>query len=281
MVNNLVISASSDIGFEYVKNKSLSAEKVVGTFRDTNTEIKIKKYCDHSIFLDLFNKNSINKFIQYIKKNKILWDKLLFCPCQPYPYKAFFDSDFKEWEESFNLNSMYQLELLHKLFKFRKKTSKVLFFAGGGSNSAVENFSAYTSAKIHLTKMVELLDYENADICFSILGPGWVKTKNHLLALKHANKKSDKFITTKNFLDNPKGATPINDVIESINWIFAQEKKIIGGRNFSTAFDPWGEENPANANLLEKLNKDFNMYKLRRHGNNFFPKKDIKYISYS
>ena len=273
MVNNLVISASSDIGFEYVKDRSLSGEKVVGTFRDTNAEIKINKYCDHSIFLDLFDKKSINQFIKYIENNNITWERLLFCPCQPFPYKSFFDSDFKEWEESFNINSLYQLEILHKLFKFRKKSSKVLFFAGGGSNSAVENFSAYTSAKIHLTKMVELLDYENADISFSILGPGWVKTKNHLLALKHAKKNSDKFITTKNFLDNPKGATPINDVIASINWIFDQEKKIIGGRNFSTAFDPWGEENPSNGNLLEKLNKDFNMYKLRRHGNNFFPKK--------
>ena len=36
MVINLVISASSDIGFEYVKNKSLSGEQVIGTFRDKN-----------------------------------------------------------------------------------------------------------------------------------------------------------------------------------------------------------------------------------------------------
>ena len=273
MVINLVISASSDIGFEYVKNKSLSGEQVIGTFRDKNAEIKISKYCDHSIFLDLFDKQSSKNLIKYIENNNILWDKLLFCPCQPFPYQSFFDSDFKEWHESFNLNSLYQLELLHKLFKFRRKMSKVLFFAGGGSNSAVNNFSAYTSAKIHLTKMVELLDYENADTSFSILGPGWVKTKNHLLALKYSDKNSDKFITTKNFLDNPEGATPISEVVRSINWIFDQEKNIVGGRNFSTAFDPWGEENPLNTKLIEELRKDFNMYKLRRSGNNFFPNK--------
>ena len=45
--------------------------------------------------------------------------------------------------------------------------------------------------------MVELLDYENKDITFSILGPGWVKTKNHLLALEYAEKESEKYINTK------------------------------------------------------------------------------------
>ena len=89
----------------------------------------------------------------------------------------------------------------------------------------------------------------------------------------YSDKKSDKFITTKNFLNNPKGATPISEVIRSINWIFDQEKNIVGGRNFSTAFDPWGEENPLNTKLIEELRKDSNMYKLMRSGNDLFPKK--------
>ncbi len=273
MVNNLVISASSDIGFEFVKDKILSEEKVIGTYRDQNSKDKIKKYCIHSIFLDLFDKKSVHDFIKYISNKGIYWDRILFCPCQPFPYEAFFDSKFEDWQDSFNLNSLNQLELLHKLYKFRKNNAKVIFFAGGGSNNAVDKFSAYTSAKIHLTKMVELLDFENKDITFSILGPGWVKTKNHLLALKHADKNSEKYITTMKFLDSPKGATPIGEVIRSINWLFNQEKNIVGGRNFSTAFDPWDQEDPSNKILLKELQENKNIYKLRRFGNDLFPDK--------
>ena len=181
MVNNIVISASSDIGFEFIKDRSSKGEKIIGTYRDKKSKNKIEKFCAESIYLDLFEKLSIKEFLGIIKNKNIHWDKILFCPCQPYPYKSFFECDFEEWNESFNLNTIKQLELLHNLYQFRKINSKVVFFAGGGSNSAVDKFSAYTSAKIHLTKMVELLDFENKDISFSILGPGWVKTKNHLL----------------------------------------------------------------------------------------------------
>ena len=121
--------------------------------------------------------------------------------------------------------------------------------------------------------MIELLDFENKDITFSIIGPGWVKTKNHITALKYADKDSEKYITTKNFLDSPKGSTPIKEVVRSLNWIFNQKKKIVGGRNFSTAFDPWGEDHPLNSNLLKKLDEDKNIYKLRRYGNQLFPNK--------
>ena len=273
VVSTLVISASSDIGFEFVKNRSLNGECVFGTYRDTSSQHKLNEFCQHTFRLDLSNKSSYDDFILYLKENRICWDKVLFCPCQPFPYKDFFEGSFQEWYESFLLNSINQLDLLHRIYYFRSKRSKVMFFAGGGSNSAVAKFSAYTSAKIHLIKMIELLDYENKDIIFSILGPGWVKTKNHLLALKHSDKDSEKYKTTKEFLESPKGATPIEDVIESINWIFSQEKDVVGGRNFSTAYDPWPLDDPRNQELVDQLISDMSMFKLRRSGNSLFPDK--------
>ena len=276
VIKTLIISASSDIGFEFLKDRSCNGESVIATYRDYSSKEKLSKFCDQIIHLDLFDRKSISKFILYIQDNNISWEKILFCPCQPFPYKSFFDSSYEEWLESFNLNSLYQLELLHRLYNYRAELSKVLFFAGGGSNSAVANFSAYTSAKIHLTKMVELLDHENEDMIFSIIGPGWVKTKNHLLALKHSSEDSDKYKETKQFLDSPQGDTPIQDVVESINWLFAKDKEIVGGRNFSTAYDPWGDDNPMSQDLMNRLCSDKNMYKLRRSGNNIYPNKRYK-----
>ena len=121
--------------------------------------------------------------------------------------------------------------------------------------------------------MIELLDYENKDMTFSILGPGWVNTKTHLLALKHSDEGSKKYKSTKSFIDSPVGATPMFEVIKSINWIFSQDKDIVGGRNFSTAYDPWGTDHPNNIDLLIQLKNNNNMYKLRRSGNDIFPKK--------
>ena len=55
----------------------------------------------------------------------------------------------------------------------------VLMFAGPGTNNAPKDYSALTISKIALIKMVELFDAEIIDTSFSILGPGWVKTKFH------------------------------------------------------------------------------------------------------
>ena len=104
MVINFVISASSDIGFEYVKDRFSKGEKIIGTYRDENSKDKISKFCEHSIYLDLYNKKSIEKFLKYILDKNLYWDKILFCPCQPYPYKSFFDSNFNDWQDSFKLN---------------------------------------------------------------------------------------------------------------------------------------------------------------------------------
>ncbi len=273
-LKTIVISASSDIGFEFVKNRSIYGESIIGTYRDSSSKNKLTKHCDHIVRLALDDEKSIDDFVRFLKEKNICWNKALFCASQPFPYRSFFGGAFDEWSNSFNVNTIYCLELLHRIYDFRASTSKVMFFAGGGSNSAVSNFSAYTSAKIHLIKMTELLDYENPDMTFSILGPGWVNTKNHLLALKHANVNSEKYKTTKEFLESPKGDTPICDVIKSINWIFSQDKEIVGGRNFSTAYDPWDTKDPKNKYLKEKLLNDFNMYKLRRKGNSIFPEKN-------
>ena len=86
-------------------------------------------------------------------------------------------------------------------------------------------------------------------------------------------KKNLKNILIQKFLDSPEGDTPIKDVVSSINWIFDQNKKIVGGRNFSTAYDPWGTGHTENSNLIEKLENEKNIYKLRRFGNDLFPNK--------
>ena len=51
-------------------------------------------------------------------------------------------------------------------------------------------------------------------------------------------------------------------VVEFCDWIMDAPREIVGGRNFSVAHDPWGEEE-----LAAALRSDGDMYKLRRFGN--------------
>jgi NAD(P)-dependent dehydrogenase (short-subunit alcohol dehydrogenase family) len=137
----------------------------------------------------------------------------------------------------------------------------VIFFAGGGTNSAPINFSAYTLSKIALIKAVELLDAEHQGLCFTIIGPGWVKTKIHSETLRagkasgQAHKETSRRLELGEF-------TPMSQVIDCCDWLLNSSKDVIGGRNFSVVHDPWG-----NDYLNKTLRDNPDMYKLRRHGN--------------
>lgn len=273
MTATLIISVTSDIGLAYAKYCHYKKFLVLGTFRNSAQLYNLRNVCSASFHLDLSSDESIQQFKDEFSLSNLKWSNLVFCPCQPYPYENFFASKFSDWAESFQLNSLRQLELLHYLYDYRAPLSKVLFFSGGGTNSAVNAFSAYTSAKIHLIKMVELLDSENIDMAFTILGPGWVNTKTHLNVFQHTSPLSDKYKQTSCFISNPEGATPMNDVVRSICWIFAQPKNVVGGRNFSSAYDPIDFDHRDSSKLISYLENDSSMFKLRRAGNNLFAKK--------
>ena len=111
--------------------------------------------------------------------------------------------------------------------------------------------------------MCELLSTEIPSVKFSIVGPGWVKTKIHLPTIIDAGKKSkDNFKKTVEMLAGNE-CVPISNVVDSCNWIINQRTNIVSGRNFSTKFDKF------NQSLIDELSADLNMYKLRRYKNNW------------
>ena len=142
----------------------------------------------------------------------------------------------------------------------------VLFFAGGGTNAATANYSAYTISKIALIKMCELLDAEIPDVRFTIVGPGWVRTKIHQATLEAGERAGDNYEKT-NFLLNNDESTPMKYVLDCCDWLINSPREVVSGRNFSTVFDKWDTKE-----LSEKLMSDSDMYKLRRYGNEFLIK---------
>ena len=263
---SIIISITSDIGEALAYDWKDSGDQILGTYRSkdqnynnlTNMGLDLK-------YLDLLDKESIKETVEYISQNYNNWDKLVLCPASQEPIGRFENTDFDKWEESININFTSQMRILHALLPLRNKTStpSVILFAGGGTNNATLNYSAYTISKIATIKMTELLDKEIDDVKFIIYGPGWVKTKIHNSTIEFAEEAEDSYDETIRKLNSDE-CTSYEDIISSINWGVSCDKQSVGGRNISVVYDQWGTEK-----LEDQLKKDKNMYKLRRSGNDW------------
>ncbi len=269
----VILSVTSDIGLYIAKYYYNQGYKVYGTYRKKESLASLKKDLPEGYFFqcDAQNRNSIDTAAKQINKYIESWNILVSCPCSPLPLQKFNSSNINEWEDSFYLNSLAQLRFLHRLIPTKGIETHndhplVLFFAGGGTNNAVDSFSAYTSAKIHLIKMFELLAFEDQLTKYCIIGPGWTNTKTHYITLENTNTNSKKHKEVSDFIKDPSNATPLIDIVNCIEWIRKQKLKIVSGRNFSVVNDNWKGKN--NNSLVMALEKDENMYKLRRSGNN-------------
>ncbi|MBS0624632.1 MAG: SDR family oxidoreductase [Verrucomicrobia bacterium] len=270
-MKGIVVSATSDIATEMCLQWKKKGWDIYGTyFSDgenkrslTGAEIPLVK-------CDLFNKDSVDEAARQLTQLAPEWDFIIFATGSQVPVGPFEKTDIDSWSDSIQLNFVNQLRFLHRLLPTRSRVlqeKSVLFFAGGGTNNAVLNYSAYTLSKIGLIKSCELLDTEIDDVKFSIVGPGWVKTKIHNATLECGEAWAGKnYEKTKQKL-NSNECVPVKDVIASFEWILSQPKKVVGGRNFSTVFDCWGSEE-----LAQLLSRDENMYKLRRFKNDILVK---------
>lgn len=270
----VIISISSDIGIALAKRYSRDGYIIIGTYRSTKllNELKELPNC-HLFYCDISKKESMSKFVEDYNKLGYKWDIFISCPANPLPVRAFFECDFDEWSNSVHINVIEQMRILHKLHTFRNKNKivDVVFFAGGGVNNAVINFSAYTASKIMLVKMCEFLDAENKDLNIFIVGPGWTHTKTHELILTNMDKNDEKRHTISEFLKNDSG-TSMDDIYDCIQWLCKQGKEVASGRNFSIVDDVW--KGPFSNTLVGELKIDANMYKLRRYNNNFLVRKN-------
>lgn len=242
----IIISISSDIGTAMAQRWQARGWDVYGTYRTPSSKVTQLRQLGIGIFhCDLLNIQSVDS----LPSLSLVWDILVMCPGTLDPIDSFADCSFDEWEKSLTVNFTRQMRILQTMLPFRNRNSElgacVLFFAGGGVNSAPINSSAYTVSKIALIKMCELLDAEIPDTRFVIVGPGWVDTKIHKTS------KSEQI----NF-------TPMDKILDCCDWLIDAPRKVVGGRNFSVVFDSWGTRE-----LAETLIEYPDMYKLRRCGN--------------
>lgn len=261
----LIVGVSSDIGLALAKYWESSGVEVIGSYRTMSDALLLSKKLFKKLFhCDFADKKSIDSFAHEVAAQGIEWDVLVICPGTMNPIGPFSNCSIDEWEMGISINLLSPLRIVHGLLRSKRKSKLsplVIFFAGGGVNSAPINYSSYTTSKIALIKATELLDAEFKDVRFSIIGPGWVKTKIHketIIASERAKTSADE---TQRRLEQGDFNSMVK-VIECVDWLLDTPKKIIGGRNFSVTNDKWGD-----SNLELSLQADPNKYKLRRFGN--------------
>lgn len=268
MAHAIIISVSSDIGTEMAKRWISRGWQIIGTYRTETSATKCLS--DIGVKLtkcDLSDDESVKSACKKIQELCFQWDILVLCPGTQDPVGSFDSVDFDAWAISVRVNFVNQLRIVRELLPKRNRENElgpcVLFFAGGGTNNATVNYSAYTISKVALIKMCELLDAEIQDTRFTIVGPGWVKTKIHESTITAGIKAGDNLKRTHDKFSRDE-FTPMQDVLDCCDWLIQSPRELISGRNFSVVFDMWGTDE-----LNDKLVEEPDMYKLRRHGNNW------------
>jgi NAD(P)-dependent dehydrogenase (short-subunit alcohol dehydrogenase family) len=262
----IVVSTSSDIGTAMSRRWLSRGWTVAGTYRTrTPAVVDLEEAGAELVVCDLADPRSVVRAAVEIRSRVPRWDVLVMCPGTQEPVGPFADCDFEAWRKSIDVNFIAQMQFVQELLRSRRLGRGhgpcVLFFAGGGTNSAPVNYSAYTVSKIALIKMCELLDAELHDTRFAIVGPGWVKTKIHQETLRAGSRAGANHQRT---IDNLAGdaCTPLEKVLDCCDWLVDAPRNVMSGRNFSVVFDRWGRRE-----LEEQLVGRGDMYKLRRSGN--------------
>lgn len=259
----IILAASSDIGAHLSEHYLRSGAEVVGTYRTRTPRVEELEKAGARLFhLDVSSAGQVTSFVEQLKASAFSWDTLVSAAGLLDPIGPFFSTNFDDWEDSFITNSTGQLRVLHALHGLRSRAglSKVLFFAGGGTNGPFDNYSAYCLGKLALIKITELLDSECPDLQVSILGTGWVNTKIHLQTLAAGEAAGPNFDKTRQFMDSSGGVgASLETVAKCVDWCLSAPRGAVGGRNFSLVHDQW-----LKPQFIEELTTNPNSHKLRR-----------------
>ncbi|OHC71192.1 MAG: hypothetical protein A3H93_15790 [Rhodocyclales bacterium RIFCSPLOWO2_02_FULL_63_24] len=265
----IIVSISSDIGTALAQRWLAQGWTVFGTYRTRSAATtQLEAIGAKLVACDMADNKALEASCAELRHLCPAWDVLVIAAGTTEPIGPFAETDFYAWARSIEINFTSQMHLTHRLLPSRKTQLPVepcvIYFAGGGTNSATTNYSAYTVSKIALIKMCELLDAEIPDVRFSILGPGWVNTKIHEETLRAGLNAGENLVRTQQKFARGE-FTQMKDVLDCCDWLVASSRREIGGRNFSVANDPWGS-----SRLRDALLSDSDMYKLRRKGNSLF-----------
>ena len=244
----VLLGSNSDICKEFIKTLN-DDDEIITLSRSNPCDIKLDWESDFKLFTNE----------DFIKLRD--WDVLISFIGSQDPIGPIGKLDAFEIIKGININFSYQFAAIANLINSRKKNSitKIILFAGAGTNNAPKNYSIYITSKIALIKFTELIHSEYEDIYTTIMGPGWVKTKIHNSTLKQKRDLAPESFdeTNRRFRENDFNS--MNLVTRCLRVIINEKTRAFAGKNISTQYDRWDDKE-----FLKKLELNDDVYKLRR-----------------
>ncbi|MEW5984298.1 MAG: SDR family oxidoreductase [Acidobacteriota bacterium] len=265
--NVFILSASADIGCALAGHFADDGWHVVGTYRSRAGVAALEGRPNVTVIAcDVESPASVAGAVAAYTSLQRPWDLFVSAVGRLDPIGPWTSLSFEAWEKSVITNSTAQLRVLHALYPLRRPGCEVhaAFFAGGGTNNPLTNYSAYCVSKILLIKMCELLHDEVADLNAFIIGPGFVPTKIHRQTLAVPDVAGEGHAKTIEFFRHADRALTSRDLYACIGWCMEQGRAVVGGRNIAAAHDPWQDGGVA---LAASLRDDRDRFRLRRAGN--------------
>tara|TARA_B100000212_G_C27357651_1_gene526609 strand:+ start:280 stop:1032 length:753 start_codon:yes stop_codon:yes gene_type:complete len=245
----IFLGSNSDICKSYKKSINTNDNNIINISRSKNSDI----YINWENEFKPFNKKALQKTKD--------WDILISFIGSQSPFGLINTLDPREIVRGLNINFSYQFAAISQLINYRNKNkeSKIILFAGGGTNSAPTHYSVYITSKIGLIKFTELLSSEFENIHATIIGPGWVKTKIHNPTINEGNKKAEEsyYETKRRFKEND--FVEMSKVVKCINKVVYCKDDRFSGKNISVLHDEWHRED-----FLDDYSRKDSKYKLRR-----------------
>ena len=258
MSNAFIAGIDSAIGNQLASTLMDLRWSVLGSSR---REVSVMQ--DGIFFCDFSSQESVDFCVESLCAEMIPLDLLVLSIGVLQPIGVFDVVSFDDWDNSFRINCLNPLRLIHGMLSksLLTENAMILTFAGGGINSAPTNYSSYTISKIALAKSMEILAAEFPNKKFVSLGTGWIKSPIHNQTLEADISAGENLAElNRRLLEND--FQSVEAVSDFVLWAYGQNVKSTSGRNFSLAFDNW-----KNPELVARLEIDNNMYKLRRFGN--------------
>lgn len=269
-MNITIIGIGSDIGQQLAFRFISDDNRVQGTYFRTKPDAFLISAGSplpdsHSLGLvkcDMLDRHSMKDAAEHLED----WDVLIFAVGDLTPIGKFFSTDGYAWDNCIATNCLGPLQMLREMYPKRKPGSSVCFFSGAGVSRAAQTYSGYASSKMMLFKMTELLDDEEDDLKFFILGPGMVRTKIQRQTLE-AGEAAANFARVAQFMSSGDVAhgtgTSHDRIYNCLRWCIDQPKDVVGGRNFYVPSDQWGDT------LAPHLKANRDVFKMRRFGGGF------------
>lgn len=179
-----ITGASGGIGAAIVEAfDKQGAELILICHGNDTATIAMKKRYPRALFFvgDIGNVNFVKRVarIAITKKKKI--DVLINAAAMLGPVDLIFKTDPRAWEQTIQTNLVGGYLLMHEILPgmVKRKSGKIILFAGGGAAYSYPRFSAYGVSKAALVRLAEIVADEVApyNVQVNIIAPGAVQTK--------------------------------------------------------------------------------------------------------